>query len=196
MSFVFRPSAKVEIDGQSLTAAEAGLECLEVVLALGAHGFAALELWPRSKFASAAPGAAVVVSLGDDETVLTGKVAAVAKRASSLRITGRGSAFSFKGKDIDVRDVGRQLNVAHVLEGSVQRAGDMLRINRQDQRLLQPAADDRPSAQVQQAFCRRIGLTDDIVGIEQHQCAGQRGDLILRARRQRAQAAARSRHGA
>jgi serine/threonine protein kinase len=52
-------------------------------------------------------------------------------RASSLRITGRGSAFSFKGKDIDVRDVGRQLNVAHVLEGSVQRAGDMLRINAQ-----------------------------------------------------------------
>jgi len=85
MSFVFRPNATIEIDGRSLTAAEAGLERLDVVLAVGAHGFAALDLWPRSKFADAAPGAAIVVSLGD-ETVLTGKVAAISKHPSRLHI--------------------------------------------------------------------------------------------------------------
>ena len=48
-----------------------------------------------------------------------------------LRVVARGSAFQFKGKNPDVRAVGRQLNVAAVLEGSVQRSGDRLRITAQ-----------------------------------------------------------------
>ncbi|MGA2735970.1 MAG: hypothetical protein ABSG65_00810 [Bryobacteraceae bacterium] len=48
-----------------------------------------------------------------------------------LRVVARGSAFQFKGKNPDIRAVGRQLNVAAVLEGSVQRAGDRLRITAQ-----------------------------------------------------------------
>src|SRR5262249_50558234 len=46
-------------------------------------------------------------------------------------VVARGSAFSFKGKDIDVREVGRRLNVDTVLEGSVQKIGDRLRITAQ-----------------------------------------------------------------
>ena len=45
-----------------------------------------------------------------------------------LRVVARGSAFSFKGKYIDLRLVGRQLNVRTVLEGSVRRADNRLRI--------------------------------------------------------------------
>jgi TolB-like protein len=45
-----------------------------------------------------------------------------------LRVAGKTSAFSFKGKDATIAEIGEVLNVAHVLEGSVRRAGDRLRI--------------------------------------------------------------------
>lgn len=49
-------------------------------------------------------------------------------KVEGLRIVARTSAFSFKGKDEDVREIGRKLNVNSVLEGSVQKSGDRLRI--------------------------------------------------------------------
>ncbi|MEP6591787.1 MAG: protein kinase [Gemmatimonadota bacterium] len=48
-----------------------------------------------------------------------------------LRVAARTSAFAFRGKSEDVREIGRQLGVATVLEGSVQRAGDRLRVTAQ-----------------------------------------------------------------
>jgi TolB-like protein/Tfp pilus assembly protein PilF len=48
-----------------------------------------------------------------------------------LKVVARTSAFSFKGKDADVRDIGAQLDVSTVLEGSVQKAGARLRITAQ-----------------------------------------------------------------
>jgi TolB-like protein/Flp pilus assembly protein TadD len=45
-----------------------------------------------------------------------------------LRVVARTSAFSFKGKSVDVREMGRKLNVRSVVEGSVQKAGNRLRI--------------------------------------------------------------------
>ncbi len=45
-----------------------------------------------------------------------------------LQVTARTSSFSFKGKDLDVPAIGRSLNVANVLEGSVRKSGDRLRI--------------------------------------------------------------------
>jgi non-specific serine/threonine protein kinase len=48
-----------------------------------------------------------------------------------MRVAARSSAFSFKGKNVDVRTIGRQLEVNRVLEGSVRRAGSRLRINAQ-----------------------------------------------------------------
>ncbi len=48
-----------------------------------------------------------------------------------LRVTSRSSAFSYKGKDFKIADVGRELNVAHVLEGSVRKAGNQIRITAQ-----------------------------------------------------------------
>jgi TolB-like protein len=48
-----------------------------------------------------------------------------------LRVVARSSAFSFKGKQIDPRAVGEQLKVRTVLEGSVRRAGNRLRITAQ-----------------------------------------------------------------
>jgi serine/threonine-protein kinase len=48
-----------------------------------------------------------------------------------LQVAARSSAFQFRGKAIDVREVGRRLNVAAVLEGSIQREGDKVRITTQ-----------------------------------------------------------------
>ena len=45
-----------------------------------------------------------------------------------LRVAARGSAFSFKGKHVDLRDVGQKLRVGTVLEGSVRKAGKRIRI--------------------------------------------------------------------
>jgi len=50
---------------------------------------------------------------------------------SGLTVAARTSAFSFRGREADVREIGRELHVAAVLEGSVQRAGDQLRVTAQ-----------------------------------------------------------------
>ena len=50
-------------------------------------------------------------------------------RISSSFVIGRNTAFTFKGKHVDLKQVGRDLNVRYVLEGSVQRAGNRMRVN-------------------------------------------------------------------
>jgi TolB-like protein/Tfp pilus assembly protein PilF len=52
-------------------------------------------------------------------------------QVQGLKVPARTSSFSFKGKEEDIREIGRQLNVASVLEGSVQKAGDRLRVTAQ-----------------------------------------------------------------
>src|SRR5258708_4450556 len=49
-------------------------------------------------------------------------------KVSGLKVVGRSSAFQFKGKNEDVREVGRKLGVANVLEGNVRREGNHVRI--------------------------------------------------------------------
>src|SRR5450432_736095 len=48
-----------------------------------------------------------------------------------LKVAGRTSSFSFKGKNQDLRIIGEQLNVNHILEGSVRKSGNKLRITAQ-----------------------------------------------------------------
>jgi TolB-like protein/Flp pilus assembly protein TadD len=48
-----------------------------------------------------------------------------------LTVIGRTSSFQFKGKNEDLRTIGTKLNAAHVLEGSVRRSGDQIRITAQ-----------------------------------------------------------------
>ncbi len=47
----------------------------------------------------------------------------------NLKVAARRSAFQFKGSDLDLRKIGQVLGVAHILEGSLQKAGDQVRIN-------------------------------------------------------------------
>jgi len=50
-------------------------------------------------------------------------------RIGGAFVIARNTAFTFKGKAIDVKKLGRELNVRYVLEGSVQRGGNRLRVN-------------------------------------------------------------------
>jgi TolB-like protein/Flp pilus assembly protein TadD len=52
-------------------------------------------------------------------------------RVEGLRVAGRTSSFAFKGRNEDLRVIGQKLGVAHVLEGSVRKAGNRLRITAQ-----------------------------------------------------------------
>ncbi|HEY6641420.1 winged helix-turn-helix domain-containing protein [Povalibacter sp.] len=52
-------------------------------------------------------------------------------QSPALRVVGRTSSFSFKGKNEDLRTIGQQLGAAHLLEGSVRKDGDRLRITAQ-----------------------------------------------------------------
>ncbi|HEY1426964.1 MAG TPA: TIR domain-containing protein [Caulobacteraceae bacterium] len=56
-------------------------------------------------------------------------ITAALSRIKSFFVVSRASAFAYKGQQTNVREIGRQLGVAYVLEGSVQRAGDRIRIN-------------------------------------------------------------------
>jgi len=52
-------------------------------------------------------------------------------KVDALRVVGRTSSFSFKGKNANVSEVGKKLNVANVLEGSLRREGNRVRISAQ-----------------------------------------------------------------
>ena len=52
-------------------------------------------------------------------------------RFSELFVIARNSSFQYKGKSVDVRQVGRELGVRYILEGSIRRAGDRVRISAQ-----------------------------------------------------------------
>jgi TolB-like protein len=50
-------------------------------------------------------------------------------RISGSFVIGRHTAFTYKGNAVDLKQVGRELNVRYVLEGSVQRRDSRLRVN-------------------------------------------------------------------
>ena len=52
-------------------------------------------------------------------------------KISSLFVIARNSAFTYKGKAVKVQDVSREMGVRYVLEGSVRKAGEQVRITAQ-----------------------------------------------------------------
>ena len=63
---------------------------------------------------------------GLTEDIITGL-----SRFNNLRVIARNSTFQYKGQAVDVREVGEALGVRYVLEGSVRRSGDSLRVTAQ-----------------------------------------------------------------
>jgi serine/threonine-protein kinase len=62
---------------------------------------------------------------------LTEELINVFAKIPGVRVASRTSAFAFKGKDLDVREIGRRLGVTSVLEGSVRKAGSRVRVTAQ-----------------------------------------------------------------
>jgi TolB-like protein/Flp pilus assembly protein TadD len=62
---------------------------------------------------------------------MTDELTSALGKVPGLRVAARSSAFTFKGKTADAREVGEKLRVATVLEGSVRRAGPRLRVTTQ-----------------------------------------------------------------
>ena len=50
-------------------------------------------------------------------------------RIANMFVVARNTAFTYKGKPVDVKQIGRELNVRYVLEGSIQRGGSRMRVN-------------------------------------------------------------------
>lgn len=69
---------------------------------------------------------------------LTDEILNALARTGDLRVASRTSSFAFRDSDEEAPDIGKALDVAHILEGSVRRAGDRIRVTAQ----LVRAADD------------------------------------------------------
>ena len=77
-----------------------------------------------------------------------------------LRVTSRTSAFSFKGKEVHIKKIAEELNVTHILEGSVRKAGNELRITAQ---LIEVASDSHLWSQTYDRHMENIfAVQDDI----------------------------------
>ena len=86
-------------------------------------------------------------------------------KLSGLLVIARNSTFTYKGKPVDVREVGERFGVSHVLEGSVRRSGDRVRITAQ---LLQAASGhhvwaERYDRNLEDIFAVQDEITREIV---------------------------------
>ena len=100
-------------------------------------------------------------------------------KVSALAVTARNTAFTFKGQSVDVCDVAAKLGVSHVLEGSVRKAGNRVRITAQ---LIDGATGDHVWAE---RYDRDL---TDIFAIQDEICEGDRRcaeDQAAAARRRR-----------
>ena len=85
-------------------------------------------------------------------------------KLSELSVIARNSSFAYKGKPVDVKQVGRELGVRYVLEGSVRKAGGRVRVNAQ---LIDTASGahvwaDRFDRELTDIFAVQDELTDKI----------------------------------
>ncbi len=62
---------------------------------------------------------------------ITEEILNAVARIKEIRVTARTSSFAFKGKNVDIREVASKLNVDHLLEGSVRKSGNRVRITAQ-----------------------------------------------------------------
>ncbi len=74
----------------------------------------------------------VDMSQGHDQQYLSDGISEellnLLSRVPHLRVIARASSFSFRGKDVGVTEIAKRLNVSHVLEGSLRKAGNTVRI--------------------------------------------------------------------
>ncbi len=140
-------TSEVDVD-ESITARTGSK--LDLLLVLSLLIFAGAMLLPRfmnpeqlpGLVTGAAPAEASIAVLpfadlspdGDQEYFADGiseELLNVLAKVSGLKVAGRTSSFAFKGRNEDLREIGRVLDVAHILEGSVRSQGNKVRVTAQ-----------------------------------------------------------------
>ena len=111
---------------------------LVLVLLIGALALAVPFYWHPNLTTSSAPEKSIAVlpfldlsETKDQEYFCDGmseEILEALAKVEGLRVVARTSSFSFKGKSVNAREVGEKLNVANVLEGSLRREGDRVRV--------------------------------------------------------------------
>jgi adenylate cyclase len=111
------------------------------ILAIGAGIWLAIRPTRDPEISSTTPRLSIVVlpfaNLSGDPTqdyladALTEGLTTSLSRISGTFVIARSTAFSYKGKPVDVKQIGRDLNVRYVLEGSEQHIGGQIRVNAQ-----------------------------------------------------------------
>ena len=103
-------------------------------------------------------------------------------RFRNLFVIARNSSFTYKGRAVDVKKVGRELGVAYVLEGSVRRAGNRVRITAQliDAETGNHVWADRFDRELADVFAVQDEITRSIVGMLTR---GLEDDALERAKR-------------
>jgi serine/threonine-protein kinase len=104
-------------------------------------------------------------------------------KVEGLRVASHTSSFRFRGQAGDIREIATRLDVTHVLEGSVRRAGDRLRVTAQ----LISAADgyhlwsDRYDRELKDIFAVQDGISQAVVSALQEKLGRAAGHLVTRA---------------
>jgi adenylate cyclase len=109
---------------------------LAVFLVVAGGGAAAWYLYPRAPAPTRVPSLAVLpfdnlsgnAGLGYFSDGVTEDIITMLSRSPELLVIARNSSFVYKGKAVDVRQIGKELGVAFVLEGSVRKEADKVRI--------------------------------------------------------------------
>jgi TolB-like protein/class 3 adenylate cyclase/Flp pilus assembly protein TadD len=110
-----------------------------VALAL-ALGFIAFDkMGPEQPVTDLKPSIAVLpfVNMSDDESNeyfsegLSEELLNLLAKIPELHVVARTSSFSFKGQDLEITEIGKRLNATHILEGSVRKSGNQVRITSQ-----------------------------------------------------------------
>src|SRR5215472_7788406 len=111
-------------------------------------------------------------------------------KVSALSVVSRNSAFQYKGKNVDLPKVARELKVSHVLEGSVRKAGGRVRITAE---LIDGATNEHVWAErydrdLNDIFALQDEISEAIVGAlklrllpEERRAIGQRGTISIDA---------------
>jgi TolB-like protein/class 3 adenylate cyclase/tetratricopeptide (TPR) repeat protein len=129
-------------------------------------------LWPTAPAGTGRPGIAVLPfdNLGGDEATgrladgITEDIITDLARFRDLDVIARNSTGVYKGRPVDVREVGRELGVGYVLEGSIQRQGERVRITAQliDAGTGAHAWSDRFDRPAQDVFAVQTEIADKV----------------------------------
>lgn len=111
-------------------------------------------------------------------------------RIKDLRVVARTSAFSFKGKDVDIREIGKRLNVKTILEGSVRKAGNRLRITTQLVNVEEdfPIWSDRYDRELEDVFAIQDDIAKSIVNALKIEVLGEKEAPLVKSHTEKPEA--------